>query len=720
MDLFASTIDWHPKFRRFQVESDSLYLIGENESFLLDGKSHQVLIDQVDGSNKVSEIVYSNPDFMAQAITASIIQELLNKSILVTDFPQSFSSNYNNPDFQDKPIPISCRNGMEVWSLSGSDKLNGLVAALSQINSNEISSIVIADDYLDPRLERINRTYLEQNRCWLILKPTGEKISVGPVFNPVKCGLCWRCLSSVLIQNQPLRKWICQRLNIPYIAVPALYDTVTMPDIHDRIISTITNLEREKKYDTIRELSNDGYSFIDHFVRKRPQCPHCGNPQEIEQAIRQPLILNSCLKKYSADGGARSKTPIETVKDLENLVNPITGVAFGLNKLGKYKGIETYRTLFYKTPLGITRPENDDFVQVSLGKGISSEQSKASAICESIERYTAQYQGEEPVVVSKPKDLDYRYVLPGELAIYSERQYSVFEKELKINRTAKKYYAEQYHPDFALPWTLAWSLSSDEFCYIPFTYCFTNTPFDEERFCRFNSNGNAAGNTLEEAILQGFLELVERDATAIWWYNRIPRPSVSLSTISSEIIELVNQTLEDIWEYWMLDITHDFEIPVIAAIGKNRQSGKIRFGFGCHLDISLACQRALTELCQLVAIEHSRSSSFDFDEIVQDPFLFPERNPKDQRSSVNQKVNPDIKDDIQACLKTTDRLGLETLVVQTTRPDIPLSTVKVIIPGLCHVWPQLGNKRLYNVPYQLNWISKAATEADLNPMSLLV
>jgi ribosomal protein S12 methylthiotransferase accessory factor len=33
---------------------------------------------------------------------------------------------------------------------------------------------------------------------------------------------------------------------------------------------------------------------------------------------------------------------------------------------------------------------------------------------------------------------------------------------------------------------------------------------------------------LEEAIVQGFFELVERDSTAIWWYNRLRRPAIRL------------------------------------------------------------------------------------------------------------------------------------------------------------------------------------------------
>ena len=56
---------------------------------------------------------------------------------------------------------------------------------------------------------------------------------------------------------------------------------------------------------------------------------------------------------------------------------------------------------------------------------------------------------------------------------------------------------------------------------------FSEAPLDRGgRYCRPSSNGSAAGNRLEEAILQGLFEAVERDAVAIWWYSRLPRPPV--------------------------------------------------------------------------------------------------------------------------------------------------------------------------------------------------
>jgi len=65
-------------------------------------------------------------------------------------------------------------------------------------------------------------------------------------------------------------------------------------------------------------------------------------------------------------------------------------------------------------------------------------------------------------------------------------------------------------------------------------------------------------------------------------------------------------------------------------------------------------------------------------------------------------------------------LGLETIVYDYSRPDIPVHTVKIVIPGLCHIWPELGNPRLRNVPVALGWHSRPLQESELNPLALYV
>ena len=62
--------------------------------------------------------------------------------------------------------------------------------------------------------------------------------------------------------------------------------------------------------------------------------------------------------------------------------------------------------------------------------------------------------------------------------------------------------------------------------------------------------------------------------------------------------------------------------------------------------------------------------------------------------------------------------GLDTLVLDQTRPDIGLNVVKVIVPGLRHFWSRFGPGRLYDVPVRLGWLEAPTAEAAMNPMAI--
>src|SRR4029077_4595821 len=120
-----------------------------------------------------------------------------------------------------------------------------------------------------------------------------------------------------------------------------------------------------------------------------------------------------------------------------------------------------------------------------------------------------------------------------------------------------------------------------------------------------DSNGCAAGNTLGEAIVQGFLELVERDAYAIWWYNRLQRPQVDLGQFNDYYVrDLQAQLAENGRKLWLLDVTSDLGVPTYVAITHWLNGGRenIEFGSGAHFDPRIASLRALTELNQFLSI----------------------------------------------------------------------------------------------------------------------
>jgi ribosomal protein S12 methylthiotransferase accessory factor len=62
-------------------------------------------------------------------------------------------------------------------------------------------SVVLVDDYLDDRLHSFNRSALTRSRPWMVAKPVGSVIWVGPIFLPGKTA-CWNCLAERLRQNR--------------------------------------------------------------------------------------------------------------------------------------------------------------------------------------------------------------------------------------------------------------------------------------------------------------------------------------------------------------------------------------------------------------------------------------------------------------------------------------------------------------------------------------
>ena len=203
-----------------------------------------------------------------------------------------------------------------------------------------------------------------------------------------------------------------------------------------------------------------------------------------------------------------------------------------------------------------------------------------------------------------------------------------------------------FDPSTKIEWSPIWSLRDKRFKYLPTSllYFFYRGPGQIDA----DSNGCAAGNTLQEAIVQGFLELVERDAYAIWWYNRLQRPQVDLSQFDNSYVrDLQAQFAEAGRRLWVLDVTSDLGVPTFVAISHwvNDSQENIEFGSGAHFDARIALLRALTELNQFLSIGLMGGGTGDkssLDGIVpfrlQDyPFLSPTNDPKVQPAS-NSKV----------------------------------------------------------------------------------
>ena len=609
-------------------------------------------------------------------------------------------------------------------------------------------TIVITDDYLHPDLQDWNRLCLAREHPWLLVKPWGLQTWMGPAIVPGQSA-CWQCLAQRLRWHRRVECFLGARSaakSCPVAPLAALESSVSaqlaevaaelarwiatgQSALHNQVISThLLTLERQH-----------------HYLVHRPQCPACGNAAAGDiQHLSKPA-LRSRIKVSSADGGGhRVMSAREVEEKLSRHISPITGIVGELEmgcRAGPMSSGARWMTPTYSAEHNFNDMHDERFMlheglrRRSGGKGKSEAQARASAVGESLERYSGVFDGTEPRLQATFDSLGAEAIHPNACMAYSEQQYR--NRATSNARQHKAHWVPQpFDASARMDWSPLWSLSSGRRYYLPTSYCYFGYRSCDPVFARADSNGCAAGAVLEEAILQGVLELIERDAVAIWWYNRIERSCVDLDDVADSYgRDLVMHYQSLARELWVLDITSDVNIPVFAALSRrtDKPEEDIIYGFGCHLDPDVALVRALTEVNQsLEAVpaasgDASSQTHLGSDEAIhwwrtvrvnEHPYLKPRSSSMVRSADATEWVNPaseDIARDVQTCVDVLASRGMDTLVLDQTRPDIDLPVVRVVVPGLRHFWARFGEGRLYDVPVQQGWQRAALTESQLNP-----
>ncbi|HEY9610820.1 TOMM precursor leader peptide-binding protein, partial [Allocoleopsis sp.] len=628
-------------FRCEIVPSDGVFLISENEHFLLRGDAYIRLAPLLDGKHSVEEIIAILQNDISAPEVFYLLTRLQSKGYIVDAKPTMPSEQ------------------AAFWEMLGQDseqvaqrlqEVTVSVVSLGQIDTEPFKTmlaslgvrvgeggnfwVVLTDDYLQEGLDTFNQDALSCARAWMLVKPVGIEMWVGPIFIPSKTG-CWECLAHRLRGHRKVERYLQQRKNTTQplptslSVLPSTLATVLGMAATEtaKWVVCDRNESLEGNIVTLNALSLDKGN---HVLIQRPQCPRCGNLQDRELHERPPracfqtsppdsdppqppltrgensvkvprdikgaassdpplfkggeggissgdlggspglktdpsppnlrrttsfspqdggaqylspndvsaqksarLVLQSRKKSFTRDGGHRSVSPEETFKQFAHHISPITGIIGVLRQAST--GEEAGLTPSYTAGYGFVDALDDlDGLQESLrseayGKGRSEIQAKVSALCEAIERYTGIFQGDEPRIKVRFKDLG-TAIHPNACMLFSDRQFQNRDR-LNGNRISFDWIPERFDEDREIEWSPAWSLTYDEPRYIPTAYCYSGYAQKYHAlFASADTNGCASGNNLEEAILQGFMELVERDSIALWWYNRLPKPAVELSS----------------------------------------------------------------------------------------------------------------------------------------------------------------------------------------------
>ncbi|BAY12574.1 TOMM precursor leader peptide-binding protein [Calothrix sp. NIES-2098] len=737
-----------PKFKEhFHVEvlpPRTVFLLSEKGHFVLRGRLYCLLAPLLNGLYTVKEITQQLLEKASADETIYALEQLERKGYITNAdrTPSAESAFWGLLNRDAKLVNQTLQETKVAIATFGSVKSEPLTAILESLNipigDSGKFAVVLTDDYLQPGLATFNREALQEKRSWLLVKPVGGAIWIGPIFRPGSTG-CWECLAQRLRMNREVESFLQeqkQTLN-PFPVSRAALVSTTQTGLNlaaTEIAKWLSNPEQHPLEGTLLTFDSINLNLQRHTLVRRPQC-HCCGECTTSQQEPQPLVLNSQPKQLSSDGGFCSYLPEKTFQNYEHHISPITGVIKSLfQPFAQNELIHAY-VVNHNFP-GKGR-QLEDLHNKSFGKGKTAAQAKMSALGEAIERYSGAFTGEEPRIKASYANLRELAIHPYEFMHYSANQYRDRQTWNQQHQIIQ-WIPDPFDESQEIEWTPIWSLTQQQFKYLPTAYCYYGYPLPEGRcFCYADTNGAAAGTTKEEAILQGFMELVERDAVAIWWYNRLHKPAVDLNSFNEPYLHNLKTYYTLIGrDFWILDLTSDLNIPTFAAISRrlNQQPEDILFGFGTHFNPKVAISRAVTEMNQMIFLSNggnpdspAKFTRPDMQKwcktatLANQAYLAPDANivPKVLADSPDRHSH-DLRDDILACVDLAANNGLEMFVLDQTRPDIGMPVVKVVVPGLRHFWAQFAPGRLYDVPVKMGWLKAALTEEQLNPLPMFL
>lgn len=211
------------------------------------------------------------------------------------------------------------------------------------------------------------------------------------------------------------------------------------------------------------------------------------------------------------------------------------------------------------------------------------------------------------------------------------------------------------------------------------------------------SVGVAGGPDFDWAAARALLELVERDAASLWWVGgQRGRPVALDDPAMAESVRLIAMLRQQAAFRctWLLDITTDIGIPVIAALSCDHDGRRLAYGLAARLSLVEASRAAILELCQtelailLAQIRQGETGDASL--------------PPSDRLHVERAVSIDANScellhplgialphrqhvdgaDLSAVATAMAGAGIEAALVDLTRPEFGIAVVRAVAPAL--------------------------------------
>jgi ribosomal protein S12 methylthiotransferase accessory factor len=377
------------------------------------------------------------------------------------------------------------------------------------------------------------------------------------------------------------------------------------------------------------------------------------------------ITLRDAFKKFTVDQD-KIIAPEETVRRLKGKLATLDIQV--LEKVVRIDNgrlnIPVYFSLCGKDALDIIGTKKQ------MGKGATPQQAEASAVMELAERFSFFSFCKNPknFFTGCPKNLKDR-ALP-----FEEIARSVHDTSTELSIT------QSFYEELPLQWTWAYNLTRKKEVLIPFTWFYTINEF----------NGPSAGNCVEEALMQGISEIVERHVSSLISQSRIRVPAIRPDSVTDPmVLEMFHKYRQAGIKLYLSDFSLDTGIPTVAAMAYDPTTfpaeSEIVWTAGTTPDPQKALSRALTEVAQLAgdfntAANYVASGLPKFTTLKEADYIM---NPE---KWVDITALPDVSDnnirvEVENCIAALAKKGMEVYVINTLHSGLNVPAFYTIIPG---------------------------------------
>ncbi|MFD7902574.1 TOMM precursor leader peptide-binding protein [Kitasatospora sp. NPDC059747] len=285
------------------------------------------------------------------------------------------------------------------------------------------------------------------------------------------------------------------------------------------------------------------HAFLDD-----PHCQRCSEvPEDSEQGAR---VVREARRKLSPessrvrrlDRGALAATYVDGQAGLIPTVTSYPGHAF------PFSGAVLAAPGAPAEPAGYGRTR--DFTSAW-----------SIAVAESLERLTAYAPAKRTAVRAGYAEVAGAAIDPRTLGLYPDDRFLIPDFPYR-----------KFTEDAVTNWVWGYSFGQGRPVLVPesFVYYRLPMPAGEPRFAGEISSGNALGGCYEEAVLHGILEVAERDAFLMAWYQQTPLPEIDPATVPDRRIPLVAERIErQGYRVHVFDSTREHGIPSFWTLAED-------------------------------------------------------------------------------------------------------------------------------------------------------